>query len=165
MIRSSAMNDYWKQWKPQERATLCFVIRGDAILLILKKRGLGAGTINAPGGRLEPGESDHDAAVRETQEELKVTPLELKRRGDLHFQFTDGYALHCVVFFADDCLGDPTETDEAVPVWTPLTAIPYENMWEDDRHWLPGAISGQNFRGYFHFDGDKMLSNNVMWDE
>ena len=116
-------------------------------------------------GRLEPGEAAYDAAVRETQEELKITPLHLVKRGELHFQFADGYSLHCVVFFANGCLGEAAETDEAVPLWTPIERIPYEKMWEDDIHWLPGAIEERNFRGYFDFDGDKMLTKNVIWDK
>ena len=158
------MNDYWRQWQPRERATLCFVIRAGKILLIRKKRGLGAGKINAPGGRLEAGESARDAAIRETQEELHVTPLYLDQRGELHFQFTDGYSLHCVVFFSTDCVGEAVETDEAIPAWTPLDLIPFEEMWADDIHWLPGAIEGRKFIGYFHFDGDKMLTNDVFWE-
>jgi hypothetical protein len=31
-------------------------------------------------------------------------------------------------------------------------------MWEDDRLWLPGALAGKNQRGFYIFDGDKMLS-------
>lgn len=157
------MSEFWETWQPTERATLCFVIRGGEILLILKKRGLGAGKINAPGGRIEPGESALAAAIRETQEELGVTPLGVDERGELHFQFADGYALHCTVFVASDCLGEAIETDEAVPRWTPLNAIPYHEMWADDIHWLPGVIAGKKFRAFFHFDGDVMLTNDVMW--
>ena len=40
----------WNAWEPQQRATLLFVIHGGEILLIRKKRGLGAGKINGPGG-------------------------------------------------------------------------------------------------------------------
>ena len=159
------MNDFWETWKPTERATLCFVIRGGEILLIEKKRGLGAGKINAPGGRLEAGESAHDAAIRETQEELGITPVGLEEHGQLHFQFTDGYALHCTVFVAADCIGEAIETDEAVPRWTSLERIPYSQMWADDIHWLPGVIAGGSFRGYFEFDGEIMLSNKVVWPE
>ena len=37
----------WADWTPTVRATLLFVWRDDALLLIRKKRGLGAGKINA----------------------------------------------------------------------------------------------------------------------
>lgn len=157
------MDSFWETWKPRERATLCFVIHEGRILLILKKRGLGAGKINGPGGRIEVGESPAECAIRETKEELGITPLNICERGVLHFQFVDGYSLHCTVFTADSYEGEPVETDEAVPRWTPLQAIPYEEMWADDIHWLPGVVNGGKFKGYFHFDNDMMLSSQVVW--
>ena len=63
----------WATWEPDDRATLLFVIRGGEILFIHKKRGLGAGKINGPGGRIEPGETPEQAAIRETEEELLIT--------------------------------------------------------------------------------------------
>lgn len=158
------MDEFWNTWQPRERATLCFVIEGENILLIRKKRGLGAGKINAPGGRIEPGEEPHECAVRETSEEVGLTPLNVRQRGELHFQFADGYSLHCAVFVANEYSGELLETDEALPIWTPLDRIPYEEMWADDIHWLPGLIQGGTFRGYFHFDGEKMLSKHLIWE-
>lgn len=155
----------WANWSPTERATLLFVIRNEQILLIRKKRGLGAGKVNAPGGRLEPGETALEAAVRETREELCVEALRPELRGELHFQFLDGYALHCSVFVSPDCEGEATETEEAVPLWTPLDAIPYEEMWADDRHWLPGTLAGKSFRAFFTFDGERMLEHLVEWTD
>ncbi|MEI6338021.1 MAG: 8-oxo-dGTP diphosphatase [Verrucomicrobiota bacterium] len=153
----------WANWQPKERATLLFVVKGGQILLIRKKRGLGAGKINGPGGRIEPGESAIEAAVRETREELGIEALSPVLHGKLHFQFVDGYSLHCSVFVSPDSTGEPVETDEAIPLWTPLDAIPYHEMWEDDARWLPGVLEGRTFRGFFHFDGDKMLSHSVEW--
>lgn len=154
----------WAGWQPKERATLLFVIRGGQILLIRKKRGLGAGKINGPGGRLEPGETPLEAAVRETREELGIEAVSPALRGELHFQFVDGYSLHCSVFTAPDCEGEAIETPEAIPLWTPLEAIPYHEMWEDDARWLPGMLAGRSFRGYFQFEHEKMLSHDVKWD-
>ena len=54
----------WDTWRPHDVATLLFVIRRGEVLLIRKLRGLGAGKINAPGGRLEPGETPAEADVR-----------------------------------------------------------------------------------------------------
>src|SRR5512147_1215260 len=88
----------WTNWTPQEHATLLFVRRDAQVLLIRKKRGLGAGKINGPGGRLDDGESLLQCAIREVQEELRVTPTGVEPRGELAFQFTDGYALFVSVF-------------------------------------------------------------------
>jgi 8-oxo-dGTP diphosphatase len=149
----------WGRWTPDERATLCFVIRGDEILLIRKKRGLGAGKINGPGGRLEPGETPLECAIRETREELGITPTNIELAGELSFQFTDGYALFGSVFRAAGCEGVPIETEEAVPRWTPVHAIPYEQMWADDELWFPYLFAGRHFAGRFLFDSatDAML--------
>ncbi|NBR49835.1 8-oxo-dGTP diphosphatase, partial [bacterium] len=126
------MNEFWNQWQPRERATLCFIFQGLEVLLIRKKRGLGAGKINAPGGRIEQGESPADCAIRETTEEVGLTPVSVSERGQLHFQFADGYSLHCTVFTATEYSGDLVETDEALPIWTPRDLIPYHEMWADD---------------------------------
>ncbi len=146
----------WTHFSPKDVATLLFVRRGTDLLLIRKKRGLGAGKINAPGGRLEPGETPLAAAVREVQEEVGVHPLAPRLRGDLRFVFRDGYTLHCYVFTADGCEGEPIETDEALPMWRPVDQVPYEEMWADDALWLPRMLAGWGFAGRFVFDGERM---------
>jgi 8-oxo-dGTP diphosphatase len=151
----------WLRWTPTERATLIFVIRGGRILLIRKKRGLGAGKINGPGGRIEQGESPEQCAIRELQEELRVVPLGVEHRGELSFQFTDGFSIHAHVFTATDSRGEPQETDEALPLWFSTTDIPYAEMWQDDALWLPLALAGKRFSGRFVFEGDRMLDADV----
>ncbi len=155
----------WATWQPRQLANLCFVLRGGEILLIRKKRGLGAGKINAPGGKIDPGETALDSAVRETFEEVGVRPLDAERRGELHFQFRDGFSLHCAVFLARSFTGEPHETDEAIPLWTPLDAIPYDEMWADDRYWLPLLLRGDKFAGFFEFDGETLLNHRIIIGE
>jgi 8-oxo-dGTP diphosphatase len=151
----------WNTWVPRERATLLFIREPGRILLIHKKTGLGKGKINGPGGRIEPGESDRDGAVREVQEELCVTPTGVREAGQLWFQFVDGYSLHGVVFTADGYTGELCETREAAPLWTPLDRIPYDRMWADDALWFPLMLAGRGFRGFFVFDDDTMLDARV----
>lgn len=153
----------WSQWTPRERANLCFIVEDGRVLLIRKKRGLGAGKINGPGGKLEVGETALAAAIRETQEEIGVTPLDLAERGILHFQFLDGYSLICTVFVAAGMLGEPIETAEATPIWFSLAAIPYDEMWADDRYWLPRTLAGEGFDAWFVFDGETMLTKEICW--
>lgn len=156
----------WQTWTPGIRATLMF-IEDEAerkVLLIRKKRGFGQGKINGPGGKLDPGESELDCAVRETEEELGVTALNSRKRGELWFQFVDGLAMHVAVFHATEHTGVAAETEEAAPLWTSVDDIPFEQMWADDRHWLRQMLATrESFTGRFLFDGDAMLSCEVEW--
>ncbi|MFP4510799.1 MAG: 8-oxo-dGTP diphosphatase [Spirochaetaceae bacterium] len=152
----------WKQWKPTDEAVLCFIIASGEILLIHKKRGLGKGKINAPGGRIEVGETALDAAIRETQEEVGLTPKHPRSFGTLSFAFSDGYGLRCEVFRCARWTGTLIETDEAKPFWCLLSEIPYQSMWQDDIHWLPHVLSGTPVTGYFTFDADTMTSCRVV---
>ncbi len=153
----------WDRWVPGMRATLLFVVRDGRVLLIRKKRGIGAGKINGPGGKIDPGETPFQSAVRETREELGITPLQPVKVGELCFAMSDMEDIHCHVFLAHDHHGEPVETDEAVPLWTGIDAIPYEEMWEDDSHWLPGMLAGGTFLGRFAFDGERLLWHDVRW--
>lgn len=145
-------------------ATILFVIKDGRILLIEKKRGLGAGKINGPGGKIDPGETPLEAAIRETQEELCITPHAPRKLGELRFSMSDCPDILCHVYRADDFSGTPTETDEAVPVWTALDAIPYPRMWADDLHWLPLLLEERSFLGRFVFEGDRLLWSDVATD-
>lgn len=147
----------WAHWKPVERATLLFVLRDGKVLLIDKKKGLGAGKINGPGGRVDPGQTPRQAAIREVREELLVTPTGVKEAGELLFQFTNGHSIHGYVFTATGCEGEPQETGEAVPMWIPVDELPYHRMWADDRVWMPLMLAGRKFTGRFLFDDDQML--------
>jgi 8-oxo-dGTP diphosphatase len=153
----------WAVWCPIDPATLLFVVQGTRVLLIHKKRGLGAGKINGPGGRIEPGESPCDAAVREVHEELGVRVLDPVPRGRLRFQFVDGYSLDVHVFVGTTMHGEPCETDEAIPCWTERTEIPWDRMWADDRLWLPHVLDGRDVDGRFLFEGDAMLDHDLSW--
>lgn len=152
----------WDSWEPTEKAVLCFVVDNDKILLIHKKTGLGKGKINGPGGRIDPGETPLEAAIRETAEETGITPINPVQHADLSFVFTDGYSLHGSVFLTNEWEGTMIATDEADPFWCPLREMPWDQMWEDDPLWLPKVLSGQYASGRFIFDEDKMLSHQVI---
>ena len=157
----------WSQWQASIHATLMFVVKDGRILLIEKKRGLGAGKINGPGGKIDPGETPLECVIRETQEELLITPLNPRKVGELWFSMSDSPHILCHVFRADDHIGTPTETDEAVPLWTFIESIPYNRMWEDDRHWLPLLLAENHFHGRFVFEGESMqwldMNTTVNW--
>ena len=154
----------WNAWQAKDPATLVFVFRDDEVLLINKKTGLGKGKVNAPGGKVDPGESPEAAAVRECREELHISVSNLEYCGEHRFQFVDGYSIHVWVYRTRHFEGQPTETREAAPLWTRIDEIPYDEMWEDDRYWLPMLIRGERFQTRWIFDGDRMLDYRIETD-
>lgn len=161
LIKLPKVTEDWSNLPVTDEAVLCFITDRDRILLIHKLRGLGAGKINGPGGRLEVGETYLDAAVRETQEEVGLTPRNLVPVTRLHFRFLDGYNLRALVYRAYDYSGALTSTPEADPFWCDIAEIPYDRMWEDDSHWLPRVLSGEYLNTRFTFDGDRMLDKHI----
>lgn len=152
-------------WKAVHRATLLFVVQENKVLLIRKKRGLGAGKINGPGGKLESGETAQQCAHREVLEELCIVVDNSINGGRLRFQFIDGYSIDVQVFITTKFEGTPTETDEAVPLWFNLNNIPFNEMWADDEIWLPRVLGGERVNGRFLFDDDRLLSHDVEFEK
>jgi len=140
-----------------------FVVQDGKVLLIRKKRGLGAGKINGPGGKLDANESIEQCAIREVAEELCIDVVEPEKKGELKFQFVDGYSIHVHVFMAASYSGHPSETEEAIPLWYPLREIPYREMWADDSVWLPPVLAGASVKGRFLFDSDTLLEYEVQF--
>lgn len=144
-------------------ATLLFpVVERDAgreVLLIRKKRGVGSGLYNGPGGKVEDGEGVREAAIRETREEVRASPEAVEYAGELDFRFGDEPFTYVYVYRAAGLDGTPEETPEADPAWFAVDAVPYGEMWADDRHWLPHVLAGNAVAGTFRFDadGDELL--------
>lgn len=148
-------------WTPDLTGTLLFIHLDDQVLLIHKKRGHGAGLINGPGGKLEPGETPLQCAIRETREETGVTPIDPQLMGT--FRFVDlvqqqwlGY-----IFVAHACEGNAIETAEGLPWWAPVAQLPFERMWPDDRFWLPRILAGEQLEGEFLFDDGRLLTHRL----
>ena len=152
----------WANWLPSDDAVLSFIQTDGQVLLIEKKRGLGGGKVNGPGGKVEDGETPYGAALRETEEEVGLIPVQPKRVAELSFVFTNGYSLRCDVFLAHSYRGRLVETAEAKPFWSPLDAVPFHRMWQDDALWLPRVLNGDHLYGLFVFDEDEMLSHRIV---
>ncbi|NTU69400.1 8-oxo-dGTP diphosphatase [bacterium] len=133
--------------------TLVVILSKDRkrILLGMKKRGFGVGRWNGFGGKLIEGETIDDAAHREVTEEIGIKMNKLERHGVITFYEADPIPLEVTIFSCDDFSGEPKESDEMKPKWFPINSIPYEEMWPDDKYWLPLLIDGKKFKGKFWF--------------
>ena len=142
-------------------ATLCFIIEDDETLLIEKKRGVGEGLFNGPGGKIEDRESPKEAAIRETVEETRVRPEKVEKIGELEFVFGEQPFMFVHVFRAEEFSGEPEETEEARPEWFNTGDLPFDEMWPDDRYWIPKMLTDEKFLARFLFDedGDEILAH------
>ena len=155
-----------KETHPDIRRTLLFLTRDGEILLAMKKRGFGAGKWNGVGGKPEAGESITDALVRETQEEIGVTPTNYWSVAELDFvqdaETDDPWHMYVYAYLCDKWQGEPSESEEMAPAWYTENALPYADMWEDDEYWLPQVLAGEKVIGRFTFDEhDKLLTHRV----
>jgi mutator protein MutT len=143
--------------------SLVFLLRNDEILLAMKKRGFGEGYYNGLGGKVEPGETMEQALVRETQEEIGVTPLSWDKVAVHDFIMdADGeepWHMHVHAFVCREWEGEPVETEEMAPQWFKVSEIPYDKMWDDDIVWLPQVLRGHKVRTTFHFNLDNTMKS------
>ncbi|PSP55844.1 8-oxo-dGTP diphosphatase [Halobacteriales archaeon QS_1_67_19] len=145
-------------------ATPCYLLGPEdgAVLLIRKKRGLGEGKLVGPGGKVEGDETPCECVVREVEEEIGVTPRAPEKVGEFEFVFGEGPEMFVHVFRTEEFEGVLEESEEADPAWFDFGSVPYDEMWEDDRYWMPHLFAGERFAGRFRFDaeGDELLE----WD-
>jgi len=145
--------------------TLVFLVDEARVLLAMKKKGFGAGKYNGLGGKIEPGETEEQAMVREAQEEAFVTPLNFKYVADItfdEFYGTKKTVNHAHVYLCYEWEGEPKESEEMIPEWFDKDSLPLHDMWDDDQYWLPRVLVGEKLRCVFQLDQhDKVISQKI----
>jgi len=143
--------------------TLCIPHRGDEIWLGMKKKGFGAGRWNGFGGKVKEGETIEEATRREMEEETEFRVTHLEKAGVILFQNGDAPMLiEMHIFRTSDFPEALAESDEMAPRKFKSADLPFDEMWEDDRYWVPYFLSGKQFEGEFTFDNnDHVIEANV----
>ncbi len=133
-------------------ATMCYLIKNNKVLLQYKSKGLfGEGWWNGPGGKILEGETPEDCAKREVLEEVGMRVSNFKKCGYLTFLKNNEPFFVCHVFITNEFEGTPKGGREGDVKWFDFNEIPYENMWPDDKIWMPIMLQGKNFEGTFYF--------------
>lgn len=136
----------------QREYSLAFVCDGSRVLLGEKLRGFGQGYWNGFGGKVEPGETVHEAMCREVAEECGLQVLDAEPAGGLCFLFDgDPLWMRVHLFRVNRWEGTPAVSEEMRPAWFERDRLPLDKMWADDRFWLPAFLDGASVEGEFFF--------------
>lgn len=147
--------------------TLCLLKNKNEILLAMKKRGFGEGKYNGVGGKIERDETPEQAMIRETEEEINVTPIKYEKVGLIEFdEFYKENKQNLVfhLYMVYEWNGIPIESEEMKPKWFDINNIPYEKMFPDDKYWLPLILEGKKVKAYFNFDENWNLISKEIHD-
>ncbi|MFW9899721.1 MAG: NUDIX domain-containing protein [Candidatus Thorarchaeota archaeon] len=126
--------------------TLCIIFckcgRRDKILLGKKAKGLGKGYWNGFGGKIKPGESIKEANTREVFEETGIELYEDDTflMGLNRFIFPENKTIlevHVFVAHIRELINPKLNAEFDGFEWFDKGQLPYENMWSDDRYWVP----------------------------
>ncbi len=145
--------------------TLVLIRKDNKVLLAEKKRGFAKGTYNGIGGKQDPGETIDQAMVRETQEEINVTPTKYEQVGLINFDTWykgEHVDLNLNIYTCDEYDGTITETEEMIPEWFDIDKVPFDRMLPDDVKWFPIVINGGCVAGKVILEADlKTCTQNI----
>lgn len=146
-------------------ATLCYIRKDGHTLMLhrIKKAGdMHAGKWNGLGGKLEPGETPEECAVREIREEagLKVTNPQM--RGVITFPgFSNDEDWYTFLFLIDEFEGSLIDSPEGHLKWVPDSSLLDLNLWEGDRIFIPWLEQPAFFSAKFIYKQGVLVSHKV----
>ncbi len=136
-------------------ATLAVIVRDGKILLGLKrgKPLIGAGTLNGPGGHLEPGETILECVIRETEEEvsIRLEPEKVEKVAVITFYSGGVPDFEVHTYRTNEFTGEPHETESMIPEWHDIDSLPVDRMLESDREWFPQLARGEKFNANVYY--------------
>ena len=140
-------------------ATLCYLKHSGNTLMIhriKKQNDMHAGKWNGLGGKLEPGETPEECAIREVREESGLLASHPLLKGFLTFPlFAADEDWYAFVFLVREFEGQLIDSQEGVLRWVPDQELLDLELWAGDRIFLPWLERPGFFSGKFiYHDGD-----------
>ena len=164
---SSYLDGHIEKEPKLQQTTLIFVFNPEWQLLMAVKKKTQSGfdvaveKINAAWGKVEEGESIEQGALRELYDELGIVATEdkLEKAGVIRFIFETKpqRSNECHVYMIKNFTGSYKESDNEGDEmewlrYFDVDDLPYENMRECDRIWLPKMLRGEELDEEFLHD-------------
>jgi 8-oxo-dGTP diphosphatase len=142
------------------RYTLCFLTRGEDILMLHRRNPPNQGLWNGVGGHLEPGESPRECMLREIREETGYALAEVRFAGLLTW---DGFEIPSgglYIFTAEAPTGEPQLCAEGELAWKPRGWVFSSPEVVSNIHIFgPQALCGGSPRVYHFSYNDGKIAN------
>lgn len=150
-------------------ATLCYVKRSNQTLMIhrvKKENDMHRGKWNGLGGKLEPGETPEDCAIREIHEESGLVAANPMLKGILTFpKFANDEDWYAFVFVVRRFTGELIDSREGILRWIDDDNLLDLNLWEGDRIFLPWLERPGFFSARFVYQEGRLVDHGVVFHE
>ena len=136
---------------PDMRYTLCFLTRGDEVLMLKRNHSPNRGLWNGVGGKISPGETPVDACLREVREETGYRLTTLRFHGILTWEGYETPPGGLYIFSSHAPEGDPIITSEGELRWHPKAWVFSSPEVVDNIHIFGPAIDSGREPRWWHF--------------
>jgi 8-oxo-dGTP diphosphatase len=153
---------------PQTRiGTLCYLRQGGKTLMvhrIKKPNDMHQGKWNGLGGKLEPGETPEECAIREIYEESGLVMHNLVYKGLLTFPgFANEEDWYAFVFTGTEFSGELIDSPEGRLEWVEDDRLLNLNLWEGDRLFIPWLDRPGVFSGKLTYEEGRLVDHQVVF--
>jgi 8-oxo-dGTP diphosphatase len=150
-------------------ATLCYLRRDGRTLMVhrvKKANDMHAGKWNGLGGKLEPGETPEECALREIYEEAGLVVQNPQLKGFLTFPaFDDFEDWYVFVYVVTNFMGELIDSPEGDLRWVKNTDLTSLNLWEGDAIFLSWLDHKGIFSAKFIYENARLVSHEVVFYE
>ena len=146
-------------------ATLCYLRHDGKTLMVYRNKkpnDMHMGKWNGLGGKLEPGESPEECAIREVFEESGLRTEELILKGFLTFpKFSNDEDWYAFVYLIPSFSGSLVNSPEGELRWIEDEKLLDLNLWAGDRIFLPLLDRPGIFSGKFVYKNRSLMEHQI----
>jgi 8-oxo-dGTP diphosphatase len=146
-------------------ATLCYVRQNGKTLMIhrvKKENDMHQGKWNGLGGKLEPGETPEECAIREIFEESGLTARNPALKGLITFPgFANDEDWYAFLFVVEDFSGEIVDSPEGDLAWVDDADLLRLNLWEGDLIFIPWLDRPGFFSAKFVYRQNRLEEHQV----
>lgn len=148
-------------------ATLCYVRRAGKTLMIhriKKANDMHQGKWNGLGGKLDPGETPEECAIREIREESGLIVRHPLLKGFITFPgFANEEDWYTFLFVITEFDGNLIESSEGYLEWIEDDHLMELNLWDGDRVFIPWLDEPGFFSGKFIYKDGQFVDHDVIF--